>query len=56
MAKINLTLPREPFTDLFEEIDIQNKNCFGNWNRDIRGHNPFKNTREGIHTQYSYIS
>ena len=28
IAKIKLKLPREPFKDLFEEIDIQNKNCF----------------------------
>ena len=28
ITKIKLKLPREPFKDLFEEIDIQNKNCF----------------------------
>ena len=25
---IELKLPKEPFKDLFEEIDIKNKNCF----------------------------
>ena len=56
IAKIKLKLPREPFKDLFEEIDIQNKNCFDKWNRDIRGQNPLKNTREGVYVQYSNIS
>ena len=49
IGKIKLKLPREPFKYFFEEIDIQNKHWFGNWNRDFRGHNPLKNTREGIH-------
>ena len=53
--KIKSKLPREPFQDLFEEIDIQNKNCFDKLNRDIRGQNPLKNTREGVHVQYSNI-
>ena len=56
IGKIKLKLPREPFQDLFEEIDIQNKNCFDKLNRDIRGHNPLKNTRKRVHVQYSNIS
>ena len=46
---MKLKLPREPFKDLFKEIDIQNENCFDNWNHDIRGHNPLKNMRSGVH-------
>ena len=37
---IKLKLPKEPFKNLFEEIDIKNKNYFDKWNCDIKGHNP----------------
>ena len=30
ITKMKLKLPREPFKDLFKEIDIQNENCFDN--------------------------
>ena len=53
--KIKLKLPREPFEKLFEEIDIQ-KNCVDELNRDIRSHDPLKNTHKGVHLQYSQIS
>ena len=35
-------MPSDPIKDLFQVVDIQNKNGFGNWNRDIKGHNPLK--------------
>ena len=35
-------MPSDPINDLFKEVDIQNKNGFGNWNRDIEGHNRLK--------------
>ena len=53
--KMKLKLPREPFTNLFEEKDIQKK-CFDEWNSDIRSHDPLKDTREGVHFRYNQIS